>query len=95
MALLTSCSDWDYLDPVPTDRYSDKMVWQSEKNADLYLNGFYTYVNTYGNFGNGQFGGLLTEGLTDMLKYGSNVAGDGTPNDYAVEPSKITPIKIY
>lgn len=91
MALLTSCSDWDYLDPVPTDRYSDKMVWQSEENADLYLNAFYTYINTYGNFGNGQFGGLLTEGLTDMLKYGSNVAGDGTPNDYAVEPSKITP----
>lgn len=85
----TGCSD--FLDPIPTDRYSDKVVWQSEANADLYLNGFYTYINTYGNFGTGQFGGLLTDGMTDMLKYGSSVVGAGTPNEYAYEPAKITP----
>jgi hypothetical protein len=89
LTALTGCSD--YLDPIPTDRYSDKVVWQSEANADLYLNGFYTYINTYGNFGTGQFGGLLTDGMTDMLKYGSSVVGAGTPNEYAYEPTKITP----
>lgn len=89
IALFSGCNN--YLDPIPTDRYSDKVVWQNEANADLYLNGFYTYINTYGNFGSGQFGGLLTDGMTDMLKYGSSVAGAGTPNEYAYEPTKISP----
>lgn len=89
LAVFAGCSN--YLDPIPTDKYSDKIVWQSEINADLYLNGFYTYISTYGNFGNGQFGGLLTDGMTDMLKYGSSVVGAGTPNEYAYEPTKITP----
>ena len=86
---LNSCND--FLDPLPTDKYSEKVVWQSEENANLYVNGFYTYINLFGNFGNGNFGGWLTDGLTDMLKYGSNAAGEGNANLYAYEPTRITP----
>lgn len=82
----------DFLDPTPTNKYSNKFTWESEKNATLYLNGFYTYISIYGNFGNGQFGAtLLTDGLTDQLKYAGNVAGVGTPNLYAYYPERITP----
>ena len=83
--LFVGCQD--FLDPTPTNKYSNKFTWESEKNATLYLNGFYTYIGTYGNFGNGQFGAtLLTDGLTDQLKYAGNVAGVGTPNLYAYYP---------
>ena len=66
----TSCND--FLDPDPTDRLSEKLFWQNEESTDLYLNSFYPYLSSYGNFGTSQFNnGLLTEGMTDMLKYGS------------------------
>ncbi|MCC8186001.1 MAG: RagB/SusD family nutrient uptake outer membrane protein [Bacteroides sp.] len=81
----------DFLDPTPTDRYSDKIVWQNIENTNLYLNGFYTYVNVFSNFGSGHFGGLLTDGLTDQLKYACNTAGGGNSNLYAYEPTRITP----
>src|SRR5690606_13764380 len=65
----------DYLDTVPTDRISDKVVWENEANVELYVNAFYPYIDRYGNFGNSQFKGNLTEGLTETLKYGSYVPG--------------------
>lgn len=87
---ITACTG--FLDPLPFDKFSNKVTWENEKNATLYVNGFYTYISTYGNFGGGQFGAsLLTDGLTDQLKYASNVAGQGTPNLYAYFPSTISP----
>ncbi len=88
--LFAGCQD--FLDPTPTNKYSNKFTWENEKTATLYLNGFYTYISTYGNFGNGQFGqSLLTDGLTDQLKYAGDVSGVGTPNLYAYYPERITP----
>lgn len=81
----------DFLDPTPTDKFSDKIVWQSEKNTNLYLNGFYSYINLFGNFGSGHFGGLLTDGMTNQLKYACTTAGGGNANIYGYEPSRITP----
>lgn len=83
-----SCS----LDEVPFDKYSEKVIWSTPEKANLYLNGFYTYLQKYGQFGSDQFGtqGVLTDGMTYELKYASTVPAYGTPNDYAYYPDKIT-----
>jgi len=85
----TSCND--FLDPDPTDRLSEKLFWQNEESTDLYLNSFYPYLSSYGNFGTSQFNnGLLTEGMTDMLKYGSYSAGAGNANRIVFNPYFVT-----
>ena len=82
----------DYLDTTPTDRISDKVVWESESNVTLYVNGFYPYIDRYGNFGSSQFSGGLTEGLTETLKYGSYVPGSkaGNANMYVFTPETMS-----
>lgn len=89
--LLTGCED--YLDTTPTDRISDLVVWKNQDNVALYINGFYPYIDRYGNFGNSQFNGNLTEGLTETLKYGSYVPGSkaGDSNNYVFNPETISP----
>lgn len=91
---LGSCSDW--LDLTPTDRLTDKAVWDSESSVDLYVNGFYTYLHQYGQFGDQQFSGSLTESLTSTFKYGSYALGHkaGHPNNYVVNPAAITPAGV-
>lgn len=85
----TSCND--FLDPDPTDRLSEKLFWQNEESTDLYLNSFYPYLSSYGNFGTSQFNnGLLTEGMTDMLKYGSYSTGVGNANRIVFNPYFVT-----
>src|SRR5690606_10702607 len=55
--------------------------------VDLYLNSLYLYIPSYGNFGNSQYNnGLLTEGLTDMLKYGYT----GAANRVVTNPFFVT-----
>ena len=70
---LTSCNDW--LELTPTDRVSDKSAWESQQATDLYINNFYEYIAVYGQFGDQQFQGNLTEGLTETFKYGSPILG--------------------
>lgn len=83
----------DFLETTPTDRISDKLVWQNEANVTLYINGFYPYIDRYGNFGTSQFNGSLTEGLTETLKYGSYVPGSkaGDANNYVFTPETMSP----
>ena len=78
---ISSCNDW--LDGVEqTSTVSDEIVWQDEAYVDKYVNAFYTYLNKYGQFGEAQFSGSLTESLTETFKYGSVALGDraGHPN---------------
>lgn len=87
--LFIGCND--FLDPDPKDRVSDRLFWQNEESASLYLNSLYLYVPSYGNFGSSQFNdGLLTEGMTDMLKYGSYSAGGGNANRIVLNPYNVT-----
>ena len=88
---LTGCDE--FLETTPTDRISDKLVWQNEANVTLYINGFYPYIDRYGNFGTSQFNGSLTEGLTETLKYGSYVPGSkaGDANNYVFTPETMSP----
>jgi hypothetical protein len=87
---LVGCDD--FLETTPTDRISDKVVWESESNVDLYINGFYPYIDRYGNFGSDQFSGSLTEGLTETMKYGSYVPGAkaGNANLYVFTPETMS-----
>jgi hypothetical protein len=84
----------DFLDTTPTDRISDKVVWQDVETATLYCNTFYAYIDRYGLFASpSQFSGNLTEGLTETFKYGSNVPGSraGDANMIVFNPSRIGP----
>lgn len=87
---LSGCDD--YLDSTPTDRINDKVVWENASSVDLYINGFYPYLDRYGTFGNSQFKGSMTEGLTETLKYGSYVPGSkaGDANLYAFTPETMS-----
>ena len=87
---LTACEKM--LDTTPTDRINDKVVWENETSIALYINGFYPYIDRYGNFGNSQFSGNLTEGLTETLKYGSYVPGSkaGDANLYVFMPEMMS-----
>lgn len=88
---LASCDKW-LDDTVSTDYLTDKAVWQDESSAYLYINGFYTYLFKYGQFGSYQFGGSMTESLTDTFKYGSKALGHkaGHPNEYVWNTAVIT-----
>lgn len=87
---LTSCND--FLDLTPTDRLSDKSAWESQQATDLYINNFYEYISLYGQFGDQQFNGNLTEGLTETFKYGSPITGSraGDCNNYVFTPEQLT-----
>lgn len=90
-ALAVSCNDW--LDSVPNKSgIPEETVWETEKNAVAYLNGFYTYIDKYGQFGGNQYSGALTESLTDAFKYGTATLGyrAGHENQYVMKPEVIT-----
>ena len=62
----SACSE--FLDMTPTDRVSDKTIWETTEAAEYNVNYLYSYLI---DIVNGQSGLGLTESLTDMLKYGS------------------------
>ncbi len=92
---LSSCSDW--LDLTPSDRLSNKVIWEEKSSVDLYVNGFYTYLSQYGQFGDQQFQGSLTESLTNTFKYGSYALGHkaGHPNNYVFNAATVTPASCF
>lgn len=70
---LAGCNDW--LDMSPTNKVSDKIVWSDETYITQYVNGFYAYLSRYGSYETQDSQVGLTDGLTETLKFGSNVAG--------------------
>jgi len=90
MIYCSGCSD--FLDTTPTDRISDKIVWEKDETVQLYANTFYAYIDRYGIFGNSQFRGSFTEGMTETLKYGSHLPGAkcGDANIYVFTPEALT-----
>ncbi|MDR0728875.1 MAG: RagB/SusD family nutrient uptake outer membrane protein [Prevotellaceae bacterium] len=97
LSLIWSGCD-EFLDTTPSDRISDKIVWSDIKVVTMYNDLFYAYLDRYGLFstqedGNSQFNGNLTEGLTDIFKYGSRELGsrNGDANWIATIPEEINP----
>lgn len=92
IAALVSCNKW--LDGTKdSSTLSESAIWETKESANYYLNGFYTYLHKYGQFGEAQFGGSMTESLTDELKYGSEALGNkaGHPNNYVTNADAVTP----
>lgn len=92
IAALVSCNKW--LDGTKdSSTLSEAAIWETKEAANYYLNGFYTYLHKYGQFGEAQFGGSMTESLTDELKYGSEALGHkaGHPNNYVTNADAVTP----
>lgn len=92
IAALVSCNKW--LDGTKdSSTLSEAAIWETKEAANYYLNGFYTYLHKYGQFGEAQFGGSMTESLTDELKYGSEALGNkaGHPNNYVTNADAVTP----
>ena len=67
-ALFSFSSCTEFLDMTPTDRVSDKTIWETTEAAEYNVNYLYSYLI---DIVNGQSALGLTESLTDMLKYGS------------------------
>ena len=64
---LTSCHD--LLEKDPTDSYSETVAWSSESSLDMYVTYLYKPLN-----GLSYFSSLsLTDGYTDLVKYGNGV----------------------
>ncbi len=81
-----SCNDW--LDDVDNkSTVDDSAVFESESTINMYVNGFYTWLGTYGqlNTDNRQFSGSLTEAMTNTMKYSGSFifARAGQPNLYS------------
>lgn len=67
-----SCNKF-FDDMKPTDKVSDKVIWQTTLNAEYYVNYLYDYV--YVVVTNQATGNVMTEAYADMLKYSSFNAG--------------------
>ena len=67
-ALFSFSACTEFLDMTPTDRVSDKTIWETTEAAEYNVNYLYSYLI---DIVNGQSALGLTESLTDMLKYGS------------------------
>lgn len=80
MATLVGCSSVDF---APTNMYDSSYAFKNVANSELYLNNFYPYVYNFGQFGSNALGGgnaNMSDGLTDILKYGAIVSGTGDCN---------------
>lgn len=64
---LTSCHD--LLEKDPTDSYSETVAWSSESSLDMYVTYLYKPLNGLSNFSSLS----LTDGYTDLVKYGNGV----------------------
>jgi hypothetical protein len=67
-ALFSFSACTEFLDMTPTDRVSDKTIWETTEAAEYNVNYLYSYLI---DIVNGQSALGLTESLTDMMKYGS------------------------
>jgi hypothetical protein len=77
---LSSCLD--VVDIAPRDTYLNAVAFKDEKSVRLYLNSFYPTLRTFSQFGSKAMGNnsTMSDGLTDILKYGGIVAGTGDAN---------------
>ena len=65
-----SCNKF-FDDMKPTDKVSDKVIWQTTKNAEYYVNYLYDYV--YVVVANQTYGSVMTEAYTDMARIRSRM----------------------
>ena len=77
----SACDNW--LDGVDnTSKVDDEATWDSEAHVDMQVNYFYGYINSWGQMAGGEFGGNLTEALTDVFKYNHPTLGTRAAQAY-------------
>lgn len=67
----------------PNNKYDSSYGFKDQANVELYLNSFYPMTANFGQFGSNALGGSntsMSDGLTDILKYGAMVSGAGDCN---------------
>lgn len=72
----------DVIDIKPRDTYVNTVAFKDENSVRLYLNSFYPMLRNFSQFGSKAMGNnsTMSDGLTDILKYGGIVAGVGDAN---------------
>lgn len=84
--LLQACK----IDVVPTDRYSNEVIWGDQASIELYVNGLYQEFRRF-QFGTFPIGyDNATDALTDIMKYTSTSAGNGTVNILASNAARVS-----
>lgn len=77
------------VDIVPTDRYTEEVIWSNPANMEMYINGMYSEFKTF-QFGTFPIGyDNATDALSDIMKYTSSVSGNGTVNILATDASRV------
>ena len=83
VVLLGGISACNVTDLDPNNKYDVSFGFKDQTNVELYLNSFYPMTANFGQFGSNALGGSnssMSDGLTDILKYGAMVAGAGDCN---------------
>ena len=71
---VSACNDW--LDNVDnTSKVDEPTAWDTEAHVDMQVNYFYGYISSWGQMVGGEFGGNMTEALTDAFKYNHPTLG--------------------
>lgn len=81
--LLSGFTACNVVDLDPNNKYDTSYGFRNQENVELYLNSFYPMTSNFGQFGSNALGGSnsnMSDGLTDILKYGAMVAGAGDCN---------------
>ncbi len=77
-------------DVLPTDRYTDAVVWQNPQNVKQYIAGMYSEFQRYAF---GAMPGLgydnMSDALTDIIKYTSSSEGNGTANRLSFDANRV------
>ncbi|TJZ61923.1 RagB/SusD family nutrient uptake outer membrane protein [Sphingobacterium olei] len=80
------------IDVIPQDRYVEELIWSDPSTIEMYVNGLYAEFKTF------EFGRIsnlgydnATDALTDIMKYNSTTAGNGTVNILASNANQFGP----
>ena len=83
LVILSGLAACNVVDIDPNNKYDASLAFKDQTNVELYLNSFYPMTANFGQFGSNALGGSnssMSDGLTDILKYGAMVAGAGDCN---------------
>lgn len=75
-----------------TDRYTEELIWSDPSSAELYVSGLYA---EFKKFQFGVFPNLgydnATDAMSDIMKYTSTTAGNGTVNIFVSNANQFSP----
>lgn len=77
------------IDVTPTDKYTEEVIYKNPENMEQYIGGMYKDFHTF-SFGQFPIGySNATDALSDIEKYTSSTAGNGTVNILATDAGRV------